>query len=636
MNLSSHLQRAKNLFRKAQWSQVEALCQEILAADNQQAEAINMLAQSCVAQHRLPQALRFLQQGVQVNPDHAVLNANLGQLLLRMDQPNEATQWLVKAINLDPKNTLYKNQFSQSCRYISCDTFSGEMKQALVKTLGDVCVTHRYLVGPWVSLVDLDPLLSALTRLRALTDYEQFKQSFDPITFEEALQDRLLLLGLSRLIIADAGFEMLWIYLRRYFLEHSACHQGKYLPLITAMGQHCFLTEYVHSQSNLEAEAIQSLIKRAQSLEPSSVETAIQLSLISCYQPLFELDNVVDLLSSVKKIKHHSFQNLVKTQIQEPLEEREIRKKIRLLKPLSNAVSTAVRDQYEENPYPRWENINFLPANSKAKKITKGKKILIAGCGTGEEAADTARAYPGADITAVDLSLASLSYAIRKCTSLGFNNIDFIQADILDLDALNKQFDYVISSGVLHHMEDPVAGLQSITRQLKPNGVMKIALYSTIARKNLKIAQDWIIDNKQPATLAGIRQFRDMLKTLAGSPMQDLLQLPDFYSTSMARDLVFHVQETTYTLKKLVTIFEREKLNPLKLILPNQAAVKPAYLARFPHDPDATNLMNWHKFELDHPLTFAAMYHITLCRTEEKSSFEFAWLRAALEPELQV
>ena len=43
----------------------------------------------------------------------------------------------------------------------------------------------------------------------------------------------------------------------------------------------------------------------------------------------------------------------------------------------------------------------------------------------------------------------------------GIKNIEYLQGDILDLGKLQKKFDLIESSGVLHHMEDPFKGLKT-------------------------------------------------------------------------------------------------------------------------------------------------------------------------------
>ena len=60
-----------------------------------------------------------------------------------------------------------------------------------------------------------------------------------------------------------------------------------------------------------------------------------------------------------------------------------------------------------------------------------------------------------------------------------------MQADILELEKLNKNFDIIESGGVLHHMDDPFAGWQVLVNCLKPGGLMRIGLYSELARQHI-------------------------------------------------------------------------------------------------------------------------------------------------------
>ena len=74
------------------------------------------------------------------------------------------------------------------------------------------------------------------------------------------------------------------------------------------------------------------------------------------------------------------------------------------------------------------------------------------------QAVEAAFQFHHREILAIDLSLASLSYAKRKTEELGIESVKYMQADILDLHKLDRQFDLIECAGVLHHMENPVAG----------------------------------------------------------------------------------------------------------------------------------------------------------------------------------
>ena len=170
---------------------------------------------------------------------------------------------------------------------------------------------------------------------------------------------------------------------------------------------------------------------------------------------------------SSKIINQSDLQEVIKRQIIEPSLEKKIELNLNNSKLITNKISKKVKQQYEENPYPRWINtaLHFTPISiSEFIKLAelrvendcfdgiKNPKILIAGCGTGQHSIDTASRFKNCKVLAVDLSLSSLAYAKRKTKELAIKNIKYMQADILDLSKLNKKFDIIESGGVLHHL----------------------------------------------------------------------------------------------------------------------------------------------------------------------------------------
>ena len=148
-----------------------------------------------------------------------------------------------------------------------------------------------------------------------------------------------------------------------------------------------------------------------------------------------------------------------------------------------------MKRQYEENPFPRWRftlrpikgnDINEF-TNRYSDTFFKKPEILIAGCGTGQQAMAWS-AYKDSKIYAVDLSSESLAYAIRKAKEKNIKNINFYHLDLLDIGLLNKKFDLIISTGCLHHMEKPEDGLESLVNVLKPEGLIYLGLYSKRGR----------------------------------------------------------------------------------------------------------------------------------------------------------
>lgn len=267
-----------------------------------------------------------------------------------------------------------------------------------------------------------------------------------------------------------------------------------------------------------------------------------------------------------------------------------------------------MRQQYEENPYPRW---TILPL----ERDTSGappEDILIAGCGTGKHSIAVALVAPNARILAVDISRASLAYARRKTREAGISTIDYAQADIVQLGSLGRRFDIIECVGVLHHLNDPFAGWRTLLSLLKPQGRMCVALYSEIARRDVVRARSFIAEQGFQPTLDGIRQCRrDILRRNADGRWDALVAVTDFYSASGCRDYLFHVTEHRFTLPRIKAFLGEEDLEFLGFELP--AEVTQAFTRRYP-SAALTDLDAWHAFEVENSMTFREMYHIWVQR----------------------
>ena len=135
----------------------------------------------------------------------------------------------------------------------------------------------------------------------------------------------------------------------------------------------------------------------------------------------------------------------------------------------------------------------------------------MAGCGTGQHSISTALRFANSEVLAVDLSLSSLAYAKRKTQELGIANISYMQADILDLNKLDEKFDLIECAGVLHHMDDPMAGWKILKNCLKDSGLMKIALYSELARLDIIKMREEINKLRIEASDIGMKLYRNKI-----------------------------------------------------------------------------------------------------------------------------
>jgi hypothetical protein len=241
--------------------------------------------------------------------------------------------------------------------------------------------------------------------------------------------DRLLQSLLLKTPVCDVALERLLTRVRLAMLDLATARAdvpSEVLNFGCALAQQCFINEYVFACAGEELHQAHSLRDQlAFILVANDPVPALTVATVAAYFPLHTLDVPPD---KFERAWPDPIVRLIVQQIREPAEERALRASIPVLTPITDTVSELVRQQYEENPYPRWVATSslHLPIGfderirsqfPRAILTSLGKAtpdILIAGCGTGRHAIETAQQHPGAKILAIDLSLASLAYATRK------------------------------------------------------------------------------------------------------------------------------------------------------------------------------------------------------------------------------
>lgn len=452
-------------------------------------------------------------------------------------------------------------------------------------------------------LDDLDPLLRTLLELAPVCDRD----------VEQALTARR-----RTLLQADLSGTATTPHARA-----AAC----------ALARQCFINEYAWRCEPDEWDRVDGLRHATEAdLDRGLVPPDAAIMAIAMYLPLASLRGAEALL------RHPWAPDLsavLAQQVGEPAEERRLRDSITRATSIDNDISRLVRDQYEENPYPRW-----VAAAGMMHRVRLGEwlaarfpdaplaalpgdtvlDVLIAGCGTGQQALDTVRGFSDVDVLAIDLSLASLGYAARMTAALGAENVEYAQADLLESAQLGRSFDMIGVGGVLHHLADPWTGWRTLAGLLRPGGVMNVLLYTVRGRADVRIARDWIAAHGYRATVEDIRRCRQDLMALGEDWAVRLSASPDFNSVSGCRDLLFHVQESAVTLPDVARFLAAEGLDLLGVEV--SAATEQAFKAwnrgtgnrgtgnRGIGDESLRDLARWDLFEAEHPGCFAGMLNL--------------------------
>ena len=116
--------------------------------------------------------------------------------------------------------------------------------------------------------------------------------------------------------------------------------------------------------------------------------------------------------------------------------------------------------------------------------------ILVAGCGTWQ-AANYAVCRPGASVVGIDVSATSIHCTETLKRKYNLTNLELTQWPIDHVEALERRFDLVVCTGVLHHLADPDAGLRALSGVLKPDGAMRLMVYGRYGRTGIYMLQDY-------------------------------------------------------------------------------------------------------------------------------------------------
>ena len=563
---------------------------------------------------RLEEAIASHERALALLPALGPAHVNLGNACMALGRSEQALASFLRALKIAPPLPEALRSFAALLGHVEPAAATAELRQAVI----------RCLENPDIESEAVAPASAALMR----HDLRSALEGKEPADF--ARLDRLThgLLGahLRNAPVPDLELEGLLVRARARLLQHPVTAAG---PAMTAdfggpaaFARQSFLNEYVwpvEAHEDERVREVEALIIRT--IRNRVSPAAADVLLLAAYRPLHEITEIREWAIGSASGYPEPIRSLLEDLVIQPVREAEIAARIETLTVIDDTVSQAVRAQYEENPYPRWNSLTggkrvrytqqilreIAPNAPPLAPVTDTPQVLIAGCGSGKQPLYSALRLAGSRVTAVDLSRASLAYAQRKALEMGLANVRFAQADLLKLGELDDRYDVIECSGVLHHMADPEAGLAALARVLRPGGFIKLGLYSELARQPVARLRKMIRETGYASDREGIRALRRRLIAAHVADVRPLAKARDLYTTSAFRDLLLHVQEHRFTLSQVAALLERARLEFLGFMLADPQP-KLRYARRFPEDPGCTDLSNWERFEAEHPYTFTGMY----------------------------
>jgi SAM-dependent methyltransferase len=629
-------------------SRAKAIAHKVLTRQPENTAALNLLGRIALDDGDRRQASALVDQGLAFQPDDISLNYSRAHIHLQAGEYAPAAQLFAEIeriaphttralaslaytrikqglhveafadyrdmVRLDPTDPQARSKLFECIRHIKADYYSPDLQQDLLVYLQFTQVDHNDLAGLIASLL--------------IHKYD-LAEGNSPLDTRQLAQDPLLNAALRKCQFNNPVIEEFLTACRQRVLTEATGPAGfsaDMLDFATSLSLQCVNNEFVYSVSLIETTAISKLV------------TQVEMSLSSTNWPLAETETPLLLLSMYDLLHHYRFRDqllrrasdawskqlctLIRPHLYEPQQELELQRAVGSLSIIEQDVSVLVAQQYEESPYPRWQALGYSTRTDYGQALmgelrgftppaflqNQTIKILIAGCGTGKHALQVAQYFRNVEVTAIDLSQASLAYAAKMARQLKINNVEFYQADILELQNFKDRFHIIECSGVLHHMQDPLQGWRSLIDLLAPGGLIKVGLYSDRARRPVSLARQLILENQLTASAEHIRIFRQaLLDKRTDTDFSEITRSPDFYNLSGCRDLLFNVQEHLFTPQQIAACVETLDLKFLGFVnLPQQ--VRQAYQTAHPDDRPLTNLAYWDEFETQATTTFQSMF----------------------------
>ena len=556
-------------------------------------------------------ALECYKKAVKIKPSYFQARYNIGAISQNKGDFSTAIDEYVKVIRIRPDATDAHYNLGATLRKFRFSEYKDKTADVILEILNqEKFIRPSEISSSIISLLKLKPnFRDILFRHKTEANLQN--------TVEDLSRETLFLRLISVCPIPDSDIESLITEIRSLVLLNIEKIEdtNSISKTLSAIALHCFCNEYVYNQTDIETRGLKELEntireKISQNTNPRPIE-------VLC-------------LAGYKTLKEYAWSNslpgkgeltdVFDRHIHEALQEEAIRNSIPVLQETTDQVSLDVQKQYEDYPYPRWVNLRLEKEPLSILQISgrvqlripdqtiiscEFPKVLIAGCGTGQQSIEAASRYKNSKVLAIDLSLRSLSYAKRKTDELGIRNIEYMQADILDLHKIGRQFDIIESCGVLHHMNDPIEGWQSLVGCLSAGGLLKIALYSRLARVSIdKVRKDIKILGVTPDASA-MKDFRQRISHSSREDHKYIRSFEDFYCLSELRDLLFHVEEHQFTIPQI-----EESLNKLGLVFCGFESdhIVNNFKSRAKNIETLYDLKAWDVFENANQNIFAGMY----------------------------
>lgn len=237
---------------------------------------------------------------------------------------------------------------------------------------------------------------------------------------------------------------------------------------------------------------------------------------------------------------------------------------------MPSGIGEQVREFYNKTPFPDYELERFktredlrLAASDFARILDRSipvdASVIDVGTGTGQLSAFLSLRRK--EVWGVDFSDASLNKAKSLKRKLRLDTLRLEKIDILDREqvlSINRQFDYVLCLGVLHHTVQPYEGFKTLVELVKPGSYLAIGLYNSFGRiphTIQKLLVRTIFRNN--------KDVKDAFLKMQTGGVTDKKRRHGWWN-----DQYFHPHESTHTIGEVIGWFKRSGIEYYQILPP--------------------------------------------------------------------
>ena len=450
---------------------------------------------------------------------------------------------------------------------------------------------------------------------------------------KDIFEKELFLKTLNSIIIANEFLERYLTYKREILLkeisngkseEKKSTSSKITLKFILAIANQNFRNGYCWNTNDNEKKLLKKLVSKLNNNLENGIIDEKQIAILASYEYIFNHDLIKKIVP--KKIKRNSeIKELIKTHLQNPIDEEKLFLKIKLNEKLKEITDNNYNINFSKQiSFKLLKNTNlidFIKNNLNPVQILgntepiNSPNILLLG------SQSVAKSFfyhtlKDAKIYSVSNNRSLLAYGERVASVNKIKNINFIHGDITTIDEINNKFDLIDVNRSINYYKNGKDLIDNLCSKLNDVGYMRIELISENSFKPLKKLEDLINDSKTNYKFNNISDLRTFIRNIEDEDLERFSRQYSFFDGHRLQQHLNNSIESFITLNDCDEIIKKLELKFLGWSDIIDTNLRQLFFNNYnsfnKEDILYNNLLKWADFEKKQPFNTAYNYSMWL------------------------